>query len=115
MPAVRFVGPRGAVWTAQIADGFWSRMRGLLGATPLAQDRGLWLVPCNSVHTFFLAFPIDIVYLSHQHTVVKLQSTLPPFRVSFGGRRAASAIELASGSIDRMGLQVGDQLVRSPD
>src|SRR3972149_5619904 len=71
---------------ARWADRFWSRLRGLLGRKSLAQGEGVVVVPCSSVHTFFLPFPIDIVYLDGERTVVKTVSDFKPFRACAGGR-----------------------------
>lgn len=98
----------GARW----ADRFWSRLRGLLGRKELPPGEGMVvvLVPYWSVHTFFLRFPIDVVHVDRQSTVVKTVSALKPFRVCAGGRSAHYALEVPTGTIRKSATSVGDQL-----
>jgi uncharacterized membrane protein (UPF0127 family) len=92
------------------ADRTWSRMVGLLGRRSLAEDEGLLLTPCSSIHTFFMRFPIDSLYLDREHVVVKAVKDLRPFRVSACVRGARSILELPAGAIEASGTQVGDRL-----
>ena len=95
----------------RLADGIWSRFWGLMGRKSLADGAGLLLKPSFSIHTAFMRFPIDIVYLDGALRVVKVVPELKPFRMSaaFGG--AHSALELNAGAASRAGVQAGDQLV----
>ena len=65
--------------------------------------------PASSVHTWFMRFPIDVVFLDRQLTVLKVRTHMRPWRAAsrFG---AKSALELAAGECDRLGLEVGDRL-----
>ena len=99
---------------AEVADNLWTRSRGLLGRQGLPKNRGLWIRSCKSVHTFLMKFPIDVVYLSADGTVVKTCSRLKPFRLSVSGRRAHSVLELPAGLLDRKQVVVGQQLVVTP-
>jgi uncharacterized membrane protein (UPF0127 family) len=92
------------------ADRAWSRMVGLLGRRSLAEDEGLILTPCTSVHTFFMLFPIDLLYLDREHVVVKAVRALRPFRLSACLRGGHSTLELPAGAIEASGTQVGDRL-----
>jgi hypothetical protein len=85
-------------------------MVGLLGRRSLAEDEGLFLTPCTSIHTFFMRFPIDSLYLDREHVVVKAVKRLRPFRVSACLRAAHSILELPAGAIEASGTQVGDRL-----
>jgi len=85
-------------------------MRGLLGRTALPPDEGILLRPAGSVHTFFMRFPIDVVFLDRNEVVVGIEPSLAPWKTA--GRRGAKAVvELASGECERRGVQVGDRLV----
>ena len=95
---------------ARWADRFWFRLRGLLRRKSLPQGEGVVVVPCSSVHTFFLPFPIDIVYLDGERTVVKTVSDLKPFRACAGGRGAQYAVEVPAGTVRESGTSVGDRL-----
>jgi uncharacterized membrane protein (UPF0127 family) len=92
------------------ADRAWSRMVGLLGRRSLAENDGLLLTPCASIHTFFMLFPIDLLYLDREHVVVKAVRALRPFRLSACLRGAHSVLELSAGAIEASGTQVGDRL-----
>ena len=86
------------------------RMRGLLGRASLPEDEGLLLHPAGSVHTFFMRFPIDVVFLDQEQRVVGIEAAVPPWRTA--SRRGAKAVvELAAGECERRGLRVGDRLL----
>ncbi len=74
------------------------RLRGLLGRESLAPDEGLWLKPCRQVHTWFMRFAIDVVFLDAALEVVAVSRHLPPWRLSPFHRRARSCLELAAGT-----------------
>jgi uncharacterized protein len=92
-----------------IADRPIARMRGLLGRAALASGEGLLLAPAPSIHTAFMRFPIDAVFLDSELRIVKLVPDLRPWRVASasGARRV---LELRHGEIARRGLTVGQQL-----
>ena len=80
------------------ASGLWSRTRGLLGRRGLEPGQGLWLMPCKQVHTFFMRFAIDVVFLDGNYTVRKVVRDMAPWRVSPWVSEARSALELAAGA-----------------
>jgi uncharacterized protein len=84
-------------------------MRGLLGRHGLESGEGLLLRPTGSVHTFFMRFPIDVVFLSREGEVLKITQALPPWRTA-GARRAKVALELAADEADRREIRVGTRL-----
>ncbi|MDQ6680633.1 MAG: DUF192 domain-containing protein [Pseudomonadota bacterium] len=73
----------------------------------LPRNEGLLLPRCASVHTFFMRFAIDIVYLDRHGTVTKIVRDVKPWRLSAGGRNAMHTLELAAGDADRIGICVG--------
>ncbi|MGE3774684.1 MAG: DUF192 domain-containing protein [Gammaproteobacteria bacterium] len=89
------------------------RLRGLLGAPPLAADAGLWLLPCNSVHTAFMRVAIDVVFVDRSLRVVRIVAALPPWRCAVS-LRAHSTLELAAGRATALGLAVGSTLRWEP-
>jgi uncharacterized protein len=89
----------------------WTRMIGLLGRARLPPDYGLHLRPCRVVHTWFMRFSIDVIYLDEDDRVVKAVPGLRPFRFSAGGRHAHATLELPAGTIAMTGTRMGD-LVR---
>src|SRR6185312_4084040 len=94
---------------AEVADTSATRRHGLLGRDNLPNGQALWIVPCESVHTCFMKFPIDIVYLDRKQRVRKVSRAVPPWRLSMC-LLAHSVLELPAGAADQSGTQVGDQL-----
>lgn len=101
----------GAVLCARcrIAKNPWTRMRGLLGRRRLDDGEGILLRPASSVHTFFMLFPIDVVFLDRDLSVLRVVPALSPWR-AVGRRGAAAVLELAAGECDARGVGVGDRL-----
>ena len=87
------------------------RVRGLLGRECLEDGHGLLFKNCASLHTFFMTFPIDIVYADRQGRVLKVASGVKPFKLIAAPMRAFFALELPEGAIERSGTQAGDTLV----
>jgi uncharacterized protein len=94
---------------ADVADTSAKRRTGLLKHTGLAPGEGLWIAPCESVHSFFMKFTIDVIYLDRKHRVRKVRPEMVPWRIS-GCITAHSVLELPAGTIARTGTQAGDQL-----
>lgn len=99
----------------RVANTFWARLRGLMGSKPLAPGEGLLIVPCQSIHTHFMRFPIDVLYVSVAREVTGLEQALPPWRFGRWHRRAHFAIELPAGTIARTGTRLGDRLLVQGD
>jgi uncharacterized membrane protein (UPF0127 family) len=97
----------------EVADHGATRRKGLLGRSGLPAGEGLWIVPCESVHTFGMKFPIDLVYLDRKKKVKKVRSGVPPWRLS-ACLSAHSVLELASGTIHTTQTGPGDTLEFSP-
>jgi uncharacterized membrane protein (UPF0127 family) len=94
---------------AEMADSSAKRRTGLLKHNRLAPGEGLWIVPCESVHTFFMKFPIDLVYLDKRQKVRKVRRAVPPWRLSLC-LSAHSVLELPAGRAAETGTSVGDEL-----
>jgi uncharacterized membrane protein (UPF0127 family) len=94
-----------------VADSFFSRLRGLLGAGSLPHGEGLWIVPCKGVHTFGMRFPIDVIFLDSEQRVVAAVSGLLPNRVTPFYRHAVSVLELPAGTLDGVPLATGERIV----
>lgn len=93
----------------ELAFTFFTRFKGLMlrNAQPNA---GLLLGPCRSVHTFFMRFQLDVVFLDEQLLVVGLVERLSPWRFSPHFKRAYYALELPAGTVAHTGLRPGDAL-----
>jgi uncharacterized protein len=94
---------------AMLADRPLARMRGLLGRRQLPVGEGLLLTPAPSIHTAFMRFAIDAVFIGRDLRVLRTVERMGPWRAAFQ-RRAQSVLELPPGQVARTGLQVGDQL-----
>src|ERR1035438_6561436 len=93
----------------EVADSGPKRSKGLLGREGLAPGEGLWIVPCESVHTFFMRFPIDLVYLDRRNRIKKVRSAVGAWRMS-ACLSAHSVLELPTGTIRETQTQPGDLL-----
>lgn len=98
-------------YRVKVADSVLGRLVGLLGKKSLEPECGMWIVPCNSIHTVGMLFSIDVVLIDKEFRVVGLHEMLRPFSVIGPNFRAQSVIELPSHSIFRSGTALGDQLV----
>jgi uncharacterized protein len=86
-----------------------SRSKGLLGKKGLEPGEGLWIVPCEAVHTFWMQFDIDLVYIDKRNMVRKVKGSVPPWRLS-ACLLAHSVIELPAGVVLQSQTQPGDLL-----
>lgn len=93
----------------EIAGSGASRRKGLLGREGLEHGGGLWIVPCESVHTFFMRFPIDLVYLDRKHCVRKVRNAVGSWRLS-ACLTAHSILELPAGTALATRTVSGDRL-----
>src|SRR2546425_12796815 len=95
-----------------IAATHWSRLRGLMctEARSFHAGRGLWIVPSRGVHTFAMRFPIDVLYLDEEKTVVHLEQDLKPWRVAPVRMNAVSVLELPGNTLHSTCTAVGDQI-----
>jgi uncharacterized membrane protein (UPF0127 family) len=96
--------------SAEKADSSAKRRTGLLKHERLEPGDGLWIVPCESVHTFFMKFPIDLVYLDKKRKVRKVRHAVPAWRLS-ACLTAHSILELPAGTAEKSGTQAGDELL----
>jgi len=91
----------------EIATSFAARSKGLLGRRGLKTDGGMLIDPCPSVHTWFMLFPIDVIFLDTKNRVVGLKRNLRPFLMAWSWR-GAKTIELPVGVIASTRTQLGD-------
>ena len=95
-----------------VAETHWSRLRGLVGASEsdFGNGRGLWIRPCHGVHTLAMSFPIDVIYLDRDGTVVHLEPNLQPWRFAPIRLQAASVLELPSHTVAETKTALGDRV-----
>lgn len=97
--------------TVHRAESFFSRLAGLLARPALACEEALYLSPCSSVHTWFMRYDIDVVFLDRSGRVLKVVADVVPWRM-LGCRRAHAVLELCAGQAARAGIGVGMSLAR---
>jgi len=105
--------PETSLYHIRKTETFFERGRGLLGCTGLEEGHGMLISPCNSIHTFFMKFPIDVIFLSNDNRILAIHPNMKPQRFSRSAK-ASSVLELMAGQTDISGLQTGDNLLWEP-
>ena len=98
------------VCRCRVASSFASRFRGLMGVAQLPPGTGLLLPGTSSVHTHFMRFPIDVVFLDSERRIVSITPAVRPWRFA-KAKAADSVLELAAGECGRLGLTKGTALL----
>ena len=93
----------------RIAGTSAERREGLLKTRVLQMDEGLWIAPCEAIHTIGMPWPIDLVFLDRQYRIKKLIQALKPWRIGVCFA-AYSVLELPAGGLHQTGSEVGDVL-----
>jgi len=88
----------------------WSRMVGLLAHRTLPVGEGLLLAPAWSIHTWFMRFAIDVVFLDPDGVVLRVCPAIPPWRLVSGTRKAHTVLEFGAGTLSRTPVSVGERL-----
>lgn len=94
----------------RIADTFFSRLMGLMGKKQIPQDEAIVFPRCNSIHTFFMRFPIDVIFVSAEGKVVALSEAVGPWRLILPKARVKHTIEMRAARAKELGISVGDTL-----
>lgn len=95
--------------SCSVADTMWARLRGLMGRRDLERGQGLLLKPSGSVHTCFMRFPIDVVFLNRALEVLAVSPAVRPWRMR-AHRGARAVLELPAGEAERVGIGPGERL-----
>lgn len=90
------------------AETFFQRALGLLGNKRLNKGEGLYIPNCRSIHTFFMRFPIDVIFIDKNNGIVKVISNLMPFRLGFGPFNTAGVLEFSAGTLNDNHCHTGD-------
>jgi len=98
----------------RVAKDVFSRFLGLMGVRDLPPGTGLLLSPCNSIHTWFMRFPIDVLFLDASWRVVRILPSMAPWRFGPLVRGARMAVEVPAGAAGRAGIAPGDRLAWEP-
>jgi uncharacterized membrane protein (UPF0127 family) len=91
----------------ETAHTIWRQTVGLLGRRELTEDEGLCLAPCNGIHTLFMRFALDVMFLDRAGVALRLAPDVRPWRICGPVRGARTVIELPAGTISRRQLKIG--------
>lgn len=91
------------------ANSFYSRAKGLLGQKSMDVDKTLWIHRCRDIHTWFMMFPIDAIFVNSKLQVTSIHTNIKPWRFVFDWK-ARSVFEFSTGVINKSLVNVGDQL-----
>lgn len=89
---------------------FFQRTWGLLGRKQIKKGEGLHIPKCRSIHTFFMRFPIDVVFIDDDNNITRVVPGLVPFRIAFGPRNTAGVLELPAGTLKDNRCVAGDKI-----
>lgn len=93
-----------------ISNNFFTRLKGLLGKSKLPDGQGMIITPCKSIHTFFMKFPIDVVFIDKNYRVVEIIKDMAPGHTSSYVKNAWAVIEMPVDKSNESKIGVGDQL-----
>ncbi|MBX9766688.1 MAG: DUF192 domain-containing protein [Bdellovibrionales bacterium] len=93
-----------------VAKDFVARTRGLLGLKELKAQHGMWIHACPSIHTFFMKFPIDVVFVDEKLVVKSVHQNVRPWRIVVGAFGSSSVFEMPAGTLSKDLIETGDQL-----
>ena len=110
--ATIFNRTRGVVIADQveIATSFWARGKGLIGRRSLPLGYALAIKPCNGIHMFFMAIPLDVVHIDRDGRIVRILHAIKPWRPGPLVLRSDWVVELPAGTVQTTGSQVGDKV-----
>ncbi len=94
----------------ELAQTFFTRLRGWMGRSSFPEGAALVISPCNSIHTWFMKSPIDVLFVDREHRVVQMLQEIPPYQISRIVRGATYVIELPPGTLAASGTECEDVL-----
>lgn len=95
----------------KLASSFMEKFKGLMGRKKLNKSEGLMLLSCNSIHTCFMRFPIDVVFLNMDHEVIAMRRSVKPWRMVNFIKKAYITVEMPEGTIEHKNIEIGDLLI----
>lgn len=94
----------------RMANHYFSRLIGLMGQPSLPPKQGLWILPCSDIHSCFMRFEFDAIFVNKQYQVLHLVERMKPWRISKFVKGGHAVLELPAGAIAESGTQIGDVL-----
>lgn len=99
----------------EFGNTFLKRFFGLMGRKNISPDQGFYLEPCSSIHTFNMRFPIDVLFLAKDGTVLEIVHNMKPWRLKASKPKAKITLELMAGTAGRFGILGGTRLIITSD
>ena len=96
--------------TVLIADSFFKRLKGLMFTKELSSQTALYIYPCSAIHTFFMNYNIDVLYLDNNNIVLDIDKNMKPRQIGKVVRNAVAVVELLGGRADQTNIQVGQKV-----
>ncbi len=93
-----------------VTASFLERFRGLMFTSSIPDSYGLFIRPCNQIHMMNMKFPLDVIYLDEDGTILHMDENIQPWRIGKTVRQAAGVVEVNAGTCARLGLETGDKL-----
>ena len=95
----------------EVANSYFKRLKGLMFTKKLPEKNALKLIPCNQIHTFFMNYSIDVLYLDSDNNVIFCEENLKPGKIGARVKNALSVIELPNGKIKKSNIKIGDSVI----
>ena len=92
------------------AENILNRIKGLMGTQDMPLKEALWISPCANIHTFFMKFPIDVIFVDRKLKITSLSHSVPSSRFVFGGWKSHSVFEMKANQIRNYQIKKGDEL-----
>ena len=96
---------------ATLANNIFLRLKGLLGTKDLSQNSALIIKPCSSIHTFFMQYNIDVIFVDKDNKIIAILTDLEPFKISKIYFDAAFCVEFPAGTLEKTSTTIGDTIV----
>lgn len=93
-----------------LADTFFNRLCGLIPSKDLEENKGIILIPCRQIHTFFMKISIDAVFLSKENIVIHIEHCMRPNKTTRYIKSAECVLELSCGAVEKLNINNGDVL-----
>ncbi|MDD2420528.1 MAG: DUF192 domain-containing protein [Heliobacteriaceae bacterium] len=110
IPVFKQAVGKGTLITVEVADTFWTRLRGLLGRSHLPPGYALLLAPCNQIHTLGMRFPLDVLYLDQANVILEMEIMVKPGRIQRARRQAAKVVEFQGSTLNPGAIATGNRL-----
>lgn len=94
----------------ELANTWVKRFFGLMGRRPLAANQALLLEPCTDIHTMWMRFPIDVIFLNRDNKVLRIRNDVRPFRFCMAPKGTYKVLEMTAGNVTPTGISLDDVL-----